>query len=136
MDEMYSMSIDIHSFGIIFLLLIVLFNLLLLFRASDIFAYAKRMRRLMPLSGSMLALILFTGAIMMAAKHLSFTLENILMILFAVIIIVLEGKRYGSLKHMDLAQTDAFSIYKRKAYRLLFIELGLILPISFWMYLQ
>ena len=136
MNEMYTMSIDIHDFGVIFLLLVVLFNFVLLKQADDIHAYARKMRKMMPMAGTMIALIIFTGAVMMAAKHLSFTVENILMIIFSVALIVMEAKRYARFKHHDITDPDAFERYRALATRLLTIELLLIVPISAWMLLS
>ena len=46
-------------------------------------------------------MVIFTGVIMMAAKHLDFTIENIAMILFAMILIYLELKRSLGLKNLN-----------------------------------
>jgi uncharacterized membrane protein len=89
---------------------------------------------LMPLSGSMIAVIIFTGMVMMAAKRLDFTPENIVMIVFSIVLIILEAKRYKTLKRRtDITQPDAFALYKRKAMRLMAIALGGSVLISLWM---
>jgi hypothetical protein len=134
MNEMYHLSIGIHDAGVFILVGLILLNMLLLATAREIIPYAKRMRMLMPLSGSMIAVIIFTGMVMMAAKRLDFTLENIVMIVFSIVLIVLEAKRYKTLKRRtDITQPDAFALYKRKAMRLMAIALGGSVLISFWM---
>ncbi len=88
----------------------------------------------MPISGSLIALILFTGAVMMAAKHLEFSFANIAMIVIAIVMIILEAKRYKTLKRKtDITQESAFSEYKQKAFRFLGIEMALLVSMSVWM---
>lgn len=74
---------------------------------------------------------------MMAAKHLHFTFANIAMITIAIVMIILEAKRYKTLKRKtDITQEGAFSEYKKKAFRFLGIEISLLIAITFWMILQ
>ena len=133
MNEMYTMTIVIHLWGTIAFLAVLAFNMAQLYVAEDIRVYAKRMRIFMPVSASLIALLLFTGAIMMAAKHLSFTIENIVMIVFGVLLIVLELKRYLSLKHADLSQENILATYKAKAMKILAFELIWSVAITVWM---
>ena len=133
MNEMYNMSIGIHDFGVLVFVAMMLVNMALLQSAGEIRSYAKRMRILMPVGAMMIATIIFTGAVMMAAKQLSFTVENIVMIVFSIVMIVLEAKRYKTLKYLDLSQENAFGIYTSKAMKLLGIALGGSLLISGWM---
>ncbi len=74
---------------------------------------------------------------MMAAKHLHFTFANSAMIAIAIIMIILEAKRYKTLKRKtDITQEGAFELYKKKAFRFLGIEISLLIAITFWMILQ
>lgn len=136
MNEMYMMSIGIHDFGVLGLLMIVFGNSIILLRAGDIHRYAKQMRIMMPVSGMLIATIIFTGMVMMAAKRLDFTIENSVMIVFSIALIVLESKRYGALKHIDLARENVLLHYKRKAGKILAAELVVTLLISVWMLLK
>jgi hypothetical protein len=133
MNEMYNLSIDIHDFGVFAFMALVLVNIVLLLSAREIRAYAKRMRILMPISASLIAVIIFTGTVMMAAKHLGFTIENIIMIIFSIVMIVLEAKRYKTLKRLNLAEENAFANYKVKAMKLMGIALLGTAAISAWM---
>ncbi len=134
MEAMYTMGLDIHYFGVIVLMGVVMFNIAMLALSQQVVRYAKRMRIVMPVSASLLALILFTGAVMMAAKRLAFDAPNIAMIVIAVVIIILEAKRYKTLKRRtDTTQEGAFAAYKAKAFRFLGIELVLLVLMSGWM---
>jgi predicted negative regulator of RcsB-dependent stress response len=72
---------------------------------------------------------------MMAAKHLDFTIENIVMILLAIILIVLEAKRKKALKYLSTKKEHAFAVYKPFARTILQLEFGLVLLMSLWMWL-
>ncbi len=80
MEALYTMGLEIHTVGVVVLMGVVMFNIAMLAFSKQIVMYAKRMRIVMPISSSLIALVLFTGSIMMAAKHLEFTLANIAMI--------------------------------------------------------
>ncbi|MDP2851066.1 MAG: hypothetical protein Q8O20_08335 [Sulfuricurvum sp.] len=137
MEAMYTTGLNIHYFGVIVLMGVVVFNIVMLSLSHHLIRYSKRMRIVMPISGSLIALILFTGAVMMAAKHLHFTFANVAMIAIAIIMIILEAKRYKTLKRKtDITQEGAFSEYKKKAFRFLGIEISLLIAITFWMILQ
>jgi len=129
---MYQMSINIHYFGVLLIIGVIGVNAFVLQRNADIKLYAYKMRKWMPISTSLLFLILFTGAVMMAAKHLEFSIANIVMILFAILFIGLEIYRYKLLKASTL---ESFSTYKKIAYKLLAVELLGTLVITVWMVL-
>ena len=129
MNEMYEMSVVIHYYSVIGILIVVLLNLLLLKRATNIQAYQRQMSLFTPIGSTAIAGVIFTGVIMMAAKHLEFTIENIIMIVFAILIIVLEVKRVKTLKYL----TSGLQEYKKHALLLLLAEILLTLSISIWM---
>ncbi|MDO9304833.1 MAG: hypothetical protein Q7T77_05860 [Sulfuricurvum sp.] len=134
MEAMYTMGLEIHTVGVIVLMGVVMFNIMMLALSNQVIRYAKRMRIVMPISSSLIALILLTGMIMMAAKHLHFTLANDAMIVVGIVMIILEAKRYKTLKRRtDITQEGAFALYKRKAFRYLGIEMALLLSVTLWM---
>jgi hypothetical protein len=112
---------------------IILGNILHVKMANDVHYYARKMRILIPIMSSFMFVIFFTGVVMMAAKHLEFSIENIIMILFNVILIVLERKRYLPLKYLRIKEENAFDNYKIKAFKILTLELVGILLITLWM---
>ena len=72
---------------------------------------------------------------MMAAKHLEFSVANIVMIVLSVVIIIFEIKRSKPLKYASIADEGAFEKYKKDATSILVAEMALIVMISIWMYL-
>ena len=133
MNYMYNMSINYHNYAVIALLVMIGLNFLLLFQAKSVLPYRKKMAFLTPTIAVTLAAIIFTGTIMMAAKHLHFTLANIAMIVIGILFIVLEAKRVKPLKYLkDLPH--AIPLYRDYAKKILFIELFIILAVSLWMW--
>ena len=135
MNEMYSIGLDLHNIGAVAILVVVFTNLFVLISSKDLAKY-KRLNSifLTPLTATTLGVAIFTGTIMMAAKHLDFTIENIVMIIISIAFIVLEVKRLKSLKYLNAKKEGAFAAYKPFARRLLQIEFLLSLLISLWMW--
>jgi len=138
MNEMYTMSLSLHSFGTVALLGVICLNILFLLLANDLYAYKRKMSIvLMPLSSMALGTVVFTGVVMMAAKHLEFNLANIVMILLSLILIFLEAKRSKTLKLIRVdTEMDALEAYKKFASAILMMELLLITLIAAWMWLK
>jgi len=136
MNEMYSMGLDLHNWSAIAVLLLIFINLFVLISSQDLTKY-KRMNALywVPLEITLLGSLLFTGIVMMAAKHLSFSIANIFMIIIGIVVIALEVKRLKALKYLNSTKEHAFNIYKPFARTLLQIEFILVLLMSLWMWL-
>ena len=135
MNEMYDMSIVTHNYGVIGILLAVFINLVMLYNANEIKKYKREMRIFTPISSLGIGIILFTGVVMMAAKHLNFTIENIVMIVFATLFILLEAKRAKTLKYLDPKAEGALETFRAFALKILLAEIFLTLSIAFWMWL-
>ena len=134
MNEMYEMSLTIHEAGILLLVMIFMGSLWQLNRADDLIVYLRKMRIQTPLVMMAMFAPIFTGMVMMAAKHLSFTIANIVMIILSVVLIVFELRRTKPLKYASIAEEGAFKKYKKEATQILVGEIALILLISIWMY--
>jgi hypothetical protein len=134
MNEIYSMSIVTHNYGVIGILGIILVNIIMLMKAKDIKIYTRYARIFMPFGILMIVSVMFTGVVMMAAKHLSFSVENIVMIILSIVLIVLENKRTKKLYRLDRTQENAFSLYKVKAYKIFLIEVIMIMLVSSWIW--
>ena len=136
MNEMYNMGLSIHSIGVGVLLGIIFVNIVILMKIKDLVKYKRKMSiMLMPLSSMVLGAVIFTGIVMMAAKHLEFSVANIAMILLSVVLIYLEVKRVKLLKYINVKKERALEAYKSFALRILTIEFVLINVISLWMWL-
>ena len=135
MNEMYNMSIETHYYSVIGILLVIFINIWMLNSAKDINKYKYQMRIFTPMGSTMIGAIIFTGVIMMAAKHLDFSIENILMIVFALAIILLEVKRAKSLKYLNPKTDNALEDFKILAVKILLAEIILTMAISIWMWI-
>jgi len=136
MNEMYSMGLSLHSMATIGILVAIFVNLFLVISYQDLKKY-KRVNSIVvwPLTFTLLATVIFTGIIMMAAKHLDFTVANIAMIIASIILIVLEAKRIKTLKYLSETKEHAFGAYKPIARTILQIEFALVLVLGIWMWL-
>jgi len=136
MNEMYNMGLSLHSIGAGTILAVIFINLFILMSYNDLKKY-KRLHSIVlwPTTFTVLGLSIFTGVIMMAAKHLDFTLANIVMVVVSIIYIFLEVKRVKSLKYLSDTKEHAFNAYKPMARTILQAELLLITIISIWMWL-
>jgi hypothetical protein len=136
MNEMYNMGLYLHSISTVALLVIIFVNLFLLISFKDLKKYRRLMRIFMtPLTSTTLGFVIFPGVVMMAAKQLDFTLENIAMILLSFGFIFLEVKRLKGLKYLNANKERAFDGYKPLARTIFQIEFMLVLLISIWMWL-
>ena len=136
MNEMYSMGLSLHSIGSAAILVAIFLNLFMLISSQDLTKY-KRVNSIViwPLTFTVLSAVIFTGIIMMAAKHLDFTFANIVMILVSIILMALEAKRMKSLKYLDEKKDHAFNAYKPIARTILQVEFILVALLSLWMWL-
>jgi len=135
MNEMYNMGLDLHSWSAVAVLAMIFLNLYILISSKDLLKYKRtNSLYLVPLGMTLIGSLLFTGIVMMAAKHLDFTLENIAMIVIGVVLIALEVKRLKALKYLSTKKEKAFDAYKPFARTLLQIEFVLVLLMSLWMW--
>ena len=134
MNEMYDMSIVTHNYGVMSVLGVILINIFMLFSIKSLTKYTRAMSLFTPIVGTAIGMVVFTGVVMMAAKHLDFTVQNIAMIIFAVILIYFEVKRSKGLQNLNKKDDNAFKEYRFYALKIFLIEIFVILSISFWMW--
>jgi len=133
MNEMYDMSIVTHYYGVIGILVVISLNIYMLLSAKELLSYKRQMSLFTPIGSTAIGTIVFSGVVMMAAKHLDFSIENIFMIAFALIIILLEVKRAKSLKYLDPKEDGALKRFKKFGIKILLYEALVVLSISIWM---
>jgi hypothetical protein len=119
---MYNFALQSHSYSIYGVILIILINFIATFSQQELSKLRRFMVIFTPMGSVMLAGVIFTGILMMAAKHLEFSLQNIVMILISIVLIVLEAKRSKALRYI---KQDGFLTYKKYAYIILALELFL-----------
>ena len=127
MEYMYSFAIAAHLYSVYGMVAVILLNVLATYQAQEITKFRKMMLIFTPMGSVMLASAIFTGIVLMAAKHLDFDVANVVMIIFSVVMIILEAKR-AKLLRFSTAKT--FLEYKKKAYKLLAFELAGVVIVS------
>jgi hypothetical protein len=133
MNEMYNMSIVTHYYSVVAVFVAILINLVMLVKADNIDRHKRFNTLFTPISSTFLGGIIFTGVVMMAAKHLDFTIENILMIVISIYMIRLESKRNKALKIIRTDYHSSFQFYRLFAMRMLLTEMLLLIAMSAWM---
>lgn len=133
MEQMYSMSLQIHFGLIVAWMGVVAFNAAMVQFAVRAPEYVRRARIVMPFSVMAIAAVAFTGTVMMAAKRLDFTLENIAMIMVTILLIVLESRRYKTVRRLRTKMADALVLYRPYALKILGAELALTMLMTVWM---
>ena len=135
MNEMYNMSIDTHNISVLIFLGMILINLYKLTTAKEVQPFRKFHMLFNPIAITFMGAIIFTGVVMMAAKHLDFTIPNIVMSVYSVVLIVLEAKRSKAIKYVLNKDTQAFEVYKAFAKKVLIFELAMTMILYIWMVL-
>jgi len=123
MNEMYNISIVTHNFSVLVVLGVMSINLYKIYAATDVQAYRKYHMLYNPMGLTVFGAVIFTGIIMMAAKHLDFSIANIIMIIFSIVLIVLEAKRAKDLRYLMNKDSDGFLVYKKYAQKILLSEI-------------
>ena len=132
--DLVSASINIHIYAIIFLLIIISYNLYSVISIDNFFFLHKRLKRMTPLFHFANAVVAYTGGIVSAFKH-TLSLMVILMIIGTIVVMVLEIKRYKKMRVIKLSQTELqteFRKFAKKIYIIDIIMLVIIFIISFF----
>ena len=130
MNEMYEMSQNIHIYSVIALIVLLLLMIAMHKVKGDFSKFVKNIKIAMVFHLSLLGFVVLTGTIMMAAKHLSFSPANLLMIVSVFIVIALEIKRNKALVKVIKFKMMSEESYKRLGFRYQSIELFLLLGVS------
>lgn len=130
MNEMYEMSQSIHIYSVIGLIVILLFMIAMHKVKGNFEKFVKSIKVLMIFHLSLLGFVVLTGTVMMAAKHLSMTPANLLMVVSVFIILALEIKRNRALAKVIKYKLMEEDVYKRLGFKYQVIELFLLLAVS------
>jgi hypothetical protein len=127
MEYMYGFALLAHFYSVLGMLIVILINLYFTKKISSLSKLRRFMVIFTPIGSIMIGSVIFTGIVMMAAKHLHFTWQNNLMIVAALVFIYLEVKRTKTLKYL---KKEFFVRYKNFATVLLFIESAIVIVIA------
>ncbi len=133
MEMMYNTSLQLHFGLVLFWMGVIAFNMAMVQFATQADIYVRRARIAMPFSVMAIFAVAFTGTVMMAAKHLDFTIENIAMIVTTVLLVIMESRRYKTLRHLRIKAEDALALYRPFALKLLAAEMAVTLFMTVWM---
>lgn len=133
MNEMYSMSIVAHNYSVMMLFLTIFINFWLISLDSTILKHKRILSLYNPIAYSAIGATIFTGIVMMAAKHLDFTIKNSAMIAVATIFIYLELKRLKKLKTLNSKNESGFLDYKNLSKKIFITQFLLVLLMAIWM---
>jgi hypothetical protein len=111
-------------------LAILIFMMILHKKNIDFEVYTKKIQNLMLYHAVLLGAVALTGAIMMAAKHLSFTAANLMMVIGFIVITGIEIKRNKVLaKTVKFKQIEP-SDCKKLAFKYHVIEFVILLAVG------
>lgn len=116
--DFVSISITTHAYAIVFLVLIMGFNLRSVLKVDDFVRLSQRLKFMTPLYHMLNFIAVYTGAIVAAYSHdLSPTV--ILMVVTSIFIMVLEIKRYKKMRVIrtkDYDKQNEFLVFAKKIY--------------------
>jgi len=116
--EFVSTSTTTHIYAIVFLMLIMIFNLFSVSKVDDFISLSNRLKFMTPLFHTSNAIVAYTGAILAAFSH-DLSITVVLMIIVTIYIMILEIKRYKKMrviKSNDIRKQKEFRIFAKKIY--------------------
>ena len=129
MQELYSTALALHKFFVVFFGILLPVYLFLTRYGNGENAYIKRIRLFLPFFYTILACLIFTGALLLPVLEFKFNYKIIFMIIATIAIIALSAIGYKRLKMAYF--TKDFATYKRQILKIIIINLILILIVSF-----
>ncbi len=130
MDELFSLTLKLHSAFVGILLLMAVFNYFFLNSDLDLSVLKKRVRAVLPAYYLVLSLILFTGLVLLGAvqfKNIYFVV--VLMIMVWLFVLVMSIKTYKKMKFLKTEEIHSYVAFYKKKYImdtvLLFVMMGI-----------
>ena len=130
MDELFSLTLKLHSAFVGILLLMAVFNYFFLNSDLDLSVLKKRVRAVLPAYYLVLSLILFTGLVLLGAvqfKNIYFVV--VLMIMVWLFVLVMSIKTYKKMKFLQTEEIHSYVAFYKKKYImdtvLLFVMMGI-----------
>lgn len=116
MEQMYTDAIDYHIYALLLLVLTITLFYLYTQMHKEFLRYQRMIRTWMPIYIFALSATTFTGIVMMAAKQLSFSFSNSMMIIATLFLIALEVTRHKRLRQTTQAEDRAYTIFAKRIY--------------------
>ena len=134
MEELISLSIDLHVIFILLLIVLIAMMLYLLRSEQDFLRISKKLELITPQYYIVLTAIFFTGLIVWAVTKFTFSLSILVMVamwLYSIVFGIRNYKVYKKMQKINLIEQDNYKQLARKKYA---IELGLLLAVSILAY--
>jgi len=129
METIEQTMIELHVWPVVVLALLIVFNIAVIVAQKDDFKLKKFLRIQAIVWITLMSMIVFTGATIMAFYHLSFTIKIIAMIFAVIAMSSLEFRRHLLVKKATLKQ-ECFVDMRKKALRYYIFQFLWILMIS------
>ncbi|MBE0491605.1 MAG: hypothetical protein IBX44_05095 [Sulfurospirillum sp.] len=113
MELLIKMSLHLHLFFIVAMLVLGLINVFISYSEKAFLAFERKIKFLMPLYYMCYASIAFTGLILYASMHFNASHTVYMMIFAWVVIFVMSIKAYKQRKKMDANDDTLRVAYKR-----------------------
>ena len=134
MQDTYILSLDIHLYSIVIMLVILLINIFVIFFKQSYYKYKKYVKNITPLYCIILSFLIFTGIVLMVFENVGFSFANILMILSAFLCMFCEIKRNKKMKKTRADLTNSINDYKKYAFKIYLFELSLLITVPLLLY--
>jgi hypothetical protein len=134
MEQMITMSINLHLFMIGATILLAIYNIYATIKLEDETLYINRMKYIQPQYLSLVTAVVFTGITVMAVNHFVLKPSLILMIIAVLWIYFTSTKMHMIRKFTNTTDSDSmdyFRSYVKKKYIGDIILIGLVVIVSF-----
>ncbi len=127
MNELVSMSVDLHIFFVFLTLLLAFVNLLVIKKCQEYINMTKKVELFTPMYYLSLSVVIFTGLVVLAVFHFHFVHTVYVMIITAVIIIATAFKSYKLFKQTRIKDINSQIIYRQFATKKYIVDIVLLI---------
>jgi hypothetical protein len=136
MVEMFGVTIKVHLFFILMLLVLIVRNLIILYTESNFIILAKKIRFPTAMLHTLMAVTFFTGILLMSLPYtynlsVKFNPLSIVMIIFTIFIMLAEIKRYKKLRVIESGEIKKQQEFIKFAKTIYILDVILIFSIFF-----
>ncbi len=134
MNELISMSMDLHIFFVFLTLIIAVINLIVVMKIKDYIPMTKRVEFFTPLYYLSLSIVIFTGFVVLSVYHFQMKSTVYFMIVGAVVVIYGAFKTHKKFKRTRAKDIESQTIYRKFAtnkYKVDIVVLLFVIILSF-----